>query len=151
MNAEPWAFGGAGKQGIARGFWFCYVMNIRLNQTLLLNGGLPADSFKQLVRQSHIRAADRTVVMVEMRSNPIELPPNDPGFNRNLDRAACSWKRFSARHFRGGHLSFADGHVAWFTNDQATTNMQGSREPTTPNGDWNTNRLIWDPIGPATN
>jgi len=151
MNSEPWSFSGPGKQGVPRGFWFCYVMNIRLNQTLLMNAGLPSDSFKQLIRQSHIAAPDRTVVMLEMRANPIELPPDDPGFNRNLDRAACSWKRFSARHFKGGHLSFADGHVAWFTNEQATTNVQGSRLPATPNGDWNTNKLIWDPVGPALN
>lgn len=151
MNAEPWPFGGAGKQGIPRGFWFCYVMNIRLNQTLLMNAGLPGDSFQQLVRQSHIAAPDRTVVMVEMRANPAELPPDDPGFTRNLDRAACSWKRFTARHFKGGHLSFADGHVAWFLNEQATTNSQGSRVPTDPGGNWNTNKLIWDPVGPANN
>jgi len=151
MNAEPWAFGGSGKQGISRGFWFCYVMNIRLNQTLLLNAGLPSDSFKQLMRQSHISAPDKTVVMLEMRASPAELPANDPFYNRNLDRAACSWKRFAARHFQGGHLSFADGHVAWFTNEQATTNAQGSRSPTTPSGDWNTSKLIWDPLGPAIN
>ena len=151
VQTEPWAFGETGKGGISRGFWFSYVINIRLNQTLLSSAGLPSTSFQKLVRMSHISAPDRTVLMLEMRANPNELPQNDPGFIRNLDRAACSWKRFASRHFEGGHLTFADGHVQWMSNDQATTNVQGTRSPSTPDGNWNTNKLVWDPIGPALN
>ena len=151
VNTEPWAFGESGKGGISRGFWFSYVMNIRLNQTLLSSAGLPSTSFQKLVRMSHISAPDHTVLMLELRANPNELPQSDPGFIRNLDRAACSWKRFASRHFEGGHLTFADGHVQWMSNDQASTNSQGSRSPSTPDGDWNTNKLVWDPLGPARN
>jgi hypothetical protein len=35
-------------------------------------------------------------------------------------------------------------------NEEATTNVQGNRNPNHPEGDWNTPKLIWDPIGPAT-
>ena len=56
----------------------------------------------------------------------------------------------SARHFQGGHMLFADGHVGLVENAKATTNAQDSRDPNTPGGDWNTAELIWDPMGPAT-
>ena len=151
VQTEPWAFGETGKGGISRGFWFSYVMNIRLNQTLLSSAGLPSTSFQKLMRMSYIPSPDRTVIMLEMRANPNERPQSDPGFIRNLDRAACSWKRFASRHFEGGHLTFADGHVQWMSNDQATTNVQGTRNPSTPGGNWNTDKLVWDPMGPAFN
>jgi hypothetical protein len=32
-----------------------------------------------------------------------------------------------------------------------TTNAQGSRDPNTPGGDWNTSKFIFDPTGPARN
>jgi hypothetical protein len=35
-------------------------------------------------------------------------------------------------------------------NEEATTNSAGNRNPNHPQGDWNTNKLIWDPLGPAT-
>ena len=70
---------------------------------------------------------------------------------RNLDRSQCSWKRLAARHFEGGHLLFADGHAEWALNRDVTTNAQGSRDPLTPDGDWNTERFIFEPQGPARN
>jgi hypothetical protein len=47
-------------------------------------------------------------------------------------------------------MLFGDGHVGLVENAKATTNAQDSRDPNTPNGDWNTADLIWDPMGPAT-
>jgi hypothetical protein len=35
-------------------------------------------------------------------------------------------------------------------NDEATTNVQGNRDPNCAGGDWNTPKLVWDPLGPAT-
>ena len=145
----PWTFGDAGKGGITRQFWFSYAMNIRLNQTLLSSAGLPDFSPDCLVRLSNIPYPSRTVFMLELRATPNELPPDDPHRIRNLDRASCSWKRFACRHQKGGHLAFVDGSVKWMTNADATTNAQGSRDPSTPQGDWNTDELIWDPLGPA--
>lgn len=145
----PWTFGDAGKGGITRQFWFSYAMNIRLNQTLLSAGGLPDFSPDCLVRLSNIAYPSQTVFMLELRATPNELPLDDPHRTRNLDRAACSWKRFACRHQKGGHLLCMDGHVTWMSNADATTNAQGSRDPATPDGDWNTESLIWDPLGPA--
>lgn len=149
-SGTPWEFGESGKGGVKRQFWFCYVMNIRLNNTFLTKLGLP-ETDRTLMSHAHIGKADRTVLMVELRGRPQELPPNDPHVTRNLDRSQCSWKRLAARHFQGGHLLFADGHAEWALNSEVTTNAQGSRDPATPDGDWNTEKFIFDPQGPARN
>jgi prepilin-type N-terminal cleavage/methylation domain-containing protein len=149
-SGTPWEFGEAGPEGVKRQFWFGYVMNIRLNNVFLQQLGLP-DTHRTLMSHAHIDKADRTVLMLELRGRPQELPPNDPHFTRNLDRSQSSWKRFAARHFEGGHLLFSDGHAEWALNRDVTTNAQGSRDPLTPDGDWNTERFIFEPQGPARN
>jgi prepilin-type processing-associated H-X9-DG protein len=149
-SGTPWEFGVSGKGGVKRQFWFSYVMNIRLNNTFLQKLGLP-ETDRTLMSHAHISKADRTVLMVELRGRPDELPVNDPHYTRNLDRSQCSWKRLAARHFEGGHLLFADGHAEWALNREVTTNAQGSRDPATPDGDWNTEKFIFDPQGPARN
>jgi prepilin-type processing-associated H-X9-DG protein len=149
-SGTPWEFGETGPEGTRRQFWFGYVMNIRLNNVFLQKLGLP-DTDRTLMSHAHISKADRTVLMVELRARPDELPANDPHVTRNLDRSQCSWKRLAARHFQGGHLLFADGHAEWALNSEVTTNAQGSRDPATPDGDWNTEKFIFDPQGPARN
>lgn len=151
VRGEPWSYGVAGKGGIKRQFWFNYGMNYRLNQTLLQQAGLPEASTAVMVRTVHIPFADRTVFMFELRAKESELAIDDPHRSASLDRASAGWKRFGARYARGGHLVYADGHVGWIGNEEATTNAQGSRDPLTPDGDWNNGKLIWDPLGPARN
>ena len=148
---RPWEFGEAGKMGLMRQFWFTYAMNLRLNNTWLTDGGFGEFTNDRLVSWANIGSPDRTVLMLELRAKPDELPPDDPHYTRNLNRAQCSWKRFTARHQGGGHILFIDGHVAWALNSEVTTNAQGSRDPATPNGDWNTAKYIFDPTGPARN
>ena len=148
---EPYTFGGAGKNGIPHQFFFSYAMNYRMNQTLLIQEGLPEASRDVLMRMPQVSQPDKTVFMLELRASELELPVNDPHRTGTLDRAICGWKKFAARHNGGGHMTFSDGHVAWFANDEATTNRQGSRDPMTPGGDWNTDKLIWDALGPALN
>jgi prepilin-type N-terminal cleavage/methylation domain-containing protein/prepilin-type processing-associated H-X9-DG protein len=148
---SPWSFGEAGPEGVTRQFWFTYAMNIRLNNTWLMNANFPEFTSDRLVAWANIAHPDRTVLMLELRSRADELPSDDPHHTRNLDRAQCSWKRFAARHAGGGHILFVDGHVAWALNREVTTNAQGSRDPNTPGGDWNTSKFIFDPTGPARN
>ena len=150
-RSEPWSFGDAGKSGLRRQFWFKYGMNYRLNQTLLQQAGVPEASTAVMVRTAHIAFADRTIYMFELRAQEGELAIDDPHRNASLDRASAGWKRYAARYSNGGHSVFADGHVSWFGNEEATTNAQGSRVPSTPAGDWNNGKLIWDPLGPALN
>jgi prepilin-type processing-associated H-X9-DG protein len=148
---RPWEFGDAGKQGMLRQFWFSYAMNLRLNNTWLTDGNFGEFTNDRLVGWANIGHPERTVLMLELRAKPDELPNEDPHYARNLNRAQCSWKRFAARHAGGGHILFVDGHVAWALNTEVTTNAQGSRDPNTPGGDWNTARFIFDPTGSARN
>jgi len=146
---EPYTFGSAGTDGVFHQFFFSYAMNYRMNQTLLSRAGVPESSRKILLRMAHIGQPDKTVFMFELRASESELSSTDPHRNGTLDRAIGGWKKFAARHQGGGHITFSDGHVAWYSNDEVTTNAQGSRDPATPDGDWNTSKLIWDAVGPA--
>ena len=146
----PWGSGQPGSGGMQRQFYFNYVPNSQLNNTLLASSGQGQYSPKLAMKIASISRADATILMLEMRSNPRELPGSDVHFGRDLKRHRADWKRFASRHFDGGHMLFADGHVGWMLNSEATRNVQGSRDPSFAGGDWNTNKLVWDPIGPAT-
>lgn len=149
-SAEPWGFGVPGASGVRQQFYFNYVPNSQLNNTMLRNGNLSDFSPNSAMRLAMIGFSDKTVLMLEMRANRNELSATDPNYGRDLNRHRTDWKRFAARHFNGGHLLFADGHVAWMLNEEATTNSQGNRDPSFTSGDWNTSKIIWDPLGPAT-
>jgi prepilin-type N-terminal cleavage/methylation domain-containing protein/prepilin-type processing-associated H-X9-DG protein len=147
---QPWGFGAPGEGGYRRQFYFNYVPNSQLNNTMMAQGNISDFSPDRTMGLAQIPFADKTVLMLEMRANPLELDASDVHYGRDLNRHRSDWKRFAARHFKGGHLMFADGHVAWMLNTEATTNQQGNRDPSFANGDWNTQKLIWDPLGPAT-
>lgn len=167
-DGAPWPFPDptAPNGGQYSGFYFNYVPNSQLNNTFLgrdfndveyVSGQQINDPIqianelsKKSVRLSQIKDSSRTILMLEMRANQNELPSGDVYYDKDLARHRCDWKRFAARHFQGGHMLFADGHVALVENAKATTNAQDSRDPNTPGGDWNTAELIWDPMGPAT-
>jgi prepilin-type N-terminal cleavage/methylation domain-containing protein/prepilin-type processing-associated H-X9-DG protein len=148
-SEEPWGFGSPGPGGFRHQFYFNYVPNSQLNDTMQKSAGLSDYSPTRTMHLAQIPFSERTILMLEMRANANELPTSDPYFGKDLNRHRSDWKRFAARHFKGGHMMFADGHVAWVLNEEATTNSQGSRDSSYPNGDWNTSRLIWDPLGPA--
>lgn len=128
-------------------FFFCYVPNLQLNNSVeakwLASGRRPR------MRLASLRRCDATILMLEMRTVQNELPQHDPFFAFTLVRARADWKRLAARHRDGGHLLFADGHVAHFDFKYATTNSAGTRNPDEPNADWNRPDLIWNPSGPA--
>ncbi len=166
QDGAPWPFPDptAPNGGQYSAFYFNYVPNSQLNNTFLgrdfndveyVQGisdpiRIGEELAKKSVRLSQIKDSSRTILMLEMRANQDELPVNDIYYDKDLARHRCDWKRFAARHFQGGHMLFADGHVALVENAKATTNAQDSRDPNTPGGDWNTAELIWDPMGPAT-
>jgi len=135
--------------GGGKKFFFCYVPNAQLNNTLEQTTG-PGPNAR--IRLSQIPNPAITVLMLEMRTVRDELPPDDPFYTKALNRHRSDWKRFAARHRDGGHMLFADASVRHISNVDATTNQQGNREENFPGGDWNRpGELIWDPLGPATN
>ncbi|HWB19235.1 MAG TPA: type II secretion system protein [Phycisphaerales bacterium] len=128
-------------------FFFCYVPNSQLNNTYA-NSANTSNPYARM-KLGQISKGDATILMLEMRSNKNELSRDDPYYNEALNRHRSDWKRFAARHFDGGHMLFADGHVDRVLNEVATTNNHGVRDPHDPNGDWNQSKLVWDPMGPA--
>lgn len=145
----PYQFGQPGAEGWRRQFYFNYVPNSQLNNTFLAKYSLVQYTPDKVMRLAQIPNTSATILMLEMRSHKSELPSSDLYYGKDLKRHRCDWKRFAARHFEGGHLLFADGHVAHASNFDVITNSQGSTDPDTPNGDWNHPERIWDPLGPA--
>ena len=134
-------------------FYFNYVMSSKLTDSLPgadLDTGDPSKLVR--INESQIRNTSRTVMMLEMRSINSEISEDDPfydGKSNHLARSKANWKRVANRHSNGGHYLFADGHGARVEYEVATTNKQGTRNPDEPNGDWNTDALTWNPLGPA--
>ena len=130
-------------------YFFCYVWNQELDE------GKTKDMTDDVipVRISDIRRPVETVFMLEIRTSKDELPQDDPYYIKEISRYRANWKRFAARHTKGGkagaHMAFCDGHVDFVPNEWATINRQGSRSESYPHGDWNKNGLIWNPFGPA--
>lgn len=138
--------------GGGKKFFFCYVPNAQMDNTLekqLQAKGIN-DPFAVRVSLSQIPKPALSVVMMEMRTIRDELPPDDPHYNEALNRHYGDWQRFAARHRRGGHMTFADGHVEHRENIDATTNAVGTRQDG-PGFDMNKANLVWDPLGPAFN
>jgi prepilin-type processing-associated H-X9-DG protein len=90
---------------------------------------------------SGLRPASEVALMVEKMINfqeaaPLFVPPS-------IDRAKTIWNRFSARHNRGGHILFADGHVAWFSFAELMN------APNAPSDYNQPGKVIWNPYGPG--
>ena len=112
----------------------CYVMNSKLNSTTGPRIGLP-----QLTDPA------ATVVMLEKRMSPGEIPATDVNADKSLARLKADWQRLAGRHRGGGMVLFADGHVARVSQQDAATPVPGA-VPT----DYNKpGSLVWNPEGPA--
>jgi len=137
-----------GKNSYEYQLFFCYIWNSELN-----NGPTASilDDVEQ-VRMSNISRTSETVLMLEMRTTNEELAEDDYEYYRKcalLGRHRGDWKRIARRHMDGGHIVFCDGHAERVDYNQATTNIQGSRDPDFPDGDWNKGGLIWNAFGPS--
>jgi prepilin-type N-terminal cleavage/methylation domain-containing protein/prepilin-type processing-associated H-X9-DG protein len=134
-------------------FFFSYVMNSKLNSDVgKIDMVAPDGTLREVARlkMQRVRRASSTVVIVEKRTIPTEIPANDPFFGKDLMTSKACWNRFAGRHLDGGHLAFADGHASHYRN--ADVAEQGPDE--TPSGgrpepSWNKYDLIWNPLGPA--
>jgi prepilin-type N-terminal cleavage/methylation domain-containing protein/prepilin-type processing-associated H-X9-DG protein len=139
-------------------FFFSYVISSKLTDELILDlakqGQFVANDPARLprLREDQVRNTSKTVMMLEMRSINSEVPEDDPFYDNkitHLARAKANWKRVAAKHNEGGNYLFADGHGDRIDYEVATTNKQGTRDPNQSNGDWNTDTLVWNPLGPA--
>ena len=146
-------------------FDFSYVWNSKL--TSLITG-----TDTQIIKMSQCRPASEVVLMVEKMANYGEygIPAVQQyaaectnqgkyagritplGLDNNVAQSKSTYTRFTTRHRGGGHLLFADGHVAWFA-------WQDTQIPLSHmiNGFFNANtsdanqfgKIIWCPLGPT--
>lgn len=108
--------------------FLCFVWNSKLNHTS-----------KKTPKISQLRLSSETPILVEKMMAVGEITPANTD---NLGRAKAAWTRIAARHRKGFHLLFADGHIGWLTYAEVNA-------PPNPN-DFNIpGKVIWDPFGAA--
>jgi prepilin-type processing-associated H-X9-DG protein len=114
---------------VPRKFYWCYVYNSKINDS------------RSSPRMSGLRPGSEVALMVEKMINFNEAAPLF--VPSSIDRAKTTWNRFTGRHNKGGHILFADGHVAWFSFAEL---MNAPNAP----GDYNQpGKIIWNPYGPG--
>lgn len=135
-----WFVPTTGGSAVQNPTYCCYVMNSKLNHSLQIL----YPNWEAPIKMSALRPAAITVLMIEKRMAPGELPlkKTDPFFGTSLGHIKGCWNRFTARHRKGGNILFADCHVAWMTNAEVI-------QYTTPTNYNQPAKLIWDPYGPA--
>ena len=146
MPATGWLYAGPGGP---LSFYFNYVFNAELNNTTaeVRRRNLRTLSNEKAIQIDDLPDAGNTVLMLEMRANPDELPAADPFYGEALNRQKSDWQRFAARHGGGGHLAFGDGHAAFAENAYVTT--PGVDSVTGDPDSYNKRDAIWDPFGRA--
>ena len=116
--------------------FICYGMNSKLNAT----AGHTSQKISQL------SPASAVVIFAEKRIHPGEVNPKSPNYatlyQKDLVQLKIEHKRFASRHRDGGFLSFADGHVAFWSLDEVNT-LQNNNPI-----DYNLpGRVVWNPFG----
>ncbi len=137
---EPWSDAG--------GYcFFSYVPNMRLNDVMAAEA---VTEHNKVIKIGMIPDTAATVLMMELRARPDELPSGDPYRDETVIRNQSDWRCFGNHYFDGGHVVMADGHTQHILNDTATRSAQNNRDPSQANGDWNKpGKLIWNPLGAA--
>ncbi|HEY1923315.1 MAG TPA: H-X9-DG-CTERM domain-containing protein, partial [Tepidisphaeraceae bacterium] len=149
-GSEDWYF--SSQPGFRPGVSVCahvywsYIMNSKIDNSLASLAGSLRDktaSGSGFIRLSQIRQSALTVLLVEKLMSPTE---GNVTYNSNLAVGKTTFTVFAGRHNNGGHLLFADGHVAWFANAELNpltcgfTLSQGNSACNLPN------KVIWDPL-----
>jgi len=158
---------------VANKTFFCYVPNSELNNNFPGTQPplAPTTNLRQAMpRITQLKQASATVLMIEKRVNPGEIPPEDNQFytdvsgqavnrliTRSLSRTRGDWQRFAARHRKGGTVLFGDAHAEWRSHRDAITPavafQANSRnvpvDPAFPQGNWNKSDMIWRLGAPA--
>ncbi|MDB5294965.1 MAG: hypothetical protein JWO31_948 [Phycisphaerales bacterium] len=113
-------------------FW-CYAYNTQLDEGVEDRNV----NYRVTVSLAALKSPGETIVLAEKLVRPDEA---DPPYAGSVGQQEISQKEFAGRHDKGGHLLFADGHVAWFGRAEVTT-------PTAPGSGVYSRPgfLIWDP------
>ena len=74
---------------------------------------------------------------------------NAQGLNTKTGQPKSNWTRFAARHRGGGHLLFADGHVAWFAWPEVQIQANQMPYVATVSDANQYDKMIWSVAGPV--
>jgi prepilin-type processing-associated H-X9-DG protein len=69
------------------------------------------------------------------------------GYNSGIAQLKANWKRFAARHNGGGNILFADGHVSWYSWEDAQIPPGECQQANGGSGNANRAGMIWNPFG----
>ena len=116
MTAADVATVGGGRNG-----FFSYDMNIDLKRVQPGYANADAAAYPRMPKMVDFRKADATVLLFDCVFNPTtEVVNGSPQFNSV--NPANRWKSFAARHFKGGVISFLDGHAKYYKDNYVITN-----------------------------
>ena len=164
-NSPP-AFGGATTSRCIK-FNMSYVYSSKLadGPSALTSG--PLVNFPKMTQMKPssecVMAMEKIVNAGEWTDSTVQAYNNDPNTSvvygsSNIDSRGClkaiaqpksNWKRFTTRHYHGGNILFADGHVAWLSWTDTQWHYNGVTGYNTATADVNQpGKMIWNPFGP---
>ena len=136
----------------AKPMLLCYGMNSQLrswdysNWQTVANG--PAGD-GDIPKMSLLNPASKVVLFAEKRIRQDELPIKDANYTKSMTQSKVTANRFTGRHYQGGNIGFADGHVEWFKNSALNTGTGAlkylNNDPTKPNYYNMPNLVYWHP------
>jgi len=117
--------------------YWCYIFNSGLDN---IAGGASDKFGTKHLRMTKIEPPALVVMMVEAMMDPREIKPP---FGDRLNRAKTKGNqpescRMTGRHKDGGNLLFGDGHVAFLSRQDATSDYYN-------NGTYNRPNVVWQP------
>lgn len=117
-------------------FW-CYGFNTQLDGGKENRNTPPTYHVSINIKQIPVPSA--TILLAEKIMRADEL---NPPYNSNVCQSIVSWREFTPRHEKGGHLLFLDNHVEFFLRN----NVVNTPLP------WDKNlpgSIVWNPAGVA--
>jgi prepilin-type processing-associated H-X9-DG protein len=98
-------------EALGPGYWIA-LFSIAMNSQLIEFPYGPTISFNRIQDEE-----PRTVLFLDNLLRG-EKKVHSAQHNDDLGQPAAYADRFSARHYGGGNLAFADGHVSWFVGNK---------------------------------
>ena len=111
--------------------------------SIAMNSQLIEFPYGPTIKIDRIRDEESRTVLFLDNLLPDEKKVHPAQENSELGQPAAYADRFSARHYKGGNLAFADGHVSWFAGNkvvQTDPNNPLRGGPIMPPVD-----IVWEP------